>query len=158
MGKRKTTNKLKKIKTQQKPKNKTHRKNKDIPETQLTSLSKKKNTNVFTRLAFGLCLPLLLSIPSSSGSLRLKSLKKINKYFGTSFFFIAFATVNSYQDTGFFTDTHLIPCCLAPHSILKGSNLGQVSFEQFHICRVGILLTVSSGMYNYNKILYKHQS
>lgn len=54
----------------------THYKNKDIPETQLTSLSKKKNTNVFTRLAFGLCLPLLLSIPSSSGSLRLKSLKE----------------------------------------------------------------------------------
>lgn len=44
-----------------------------------TSLSKKKNTNVLTRLAFGPCLPLLLRIPSSSGSLRLKSLPRGKK-------------------------------------------------------------------------------
>jgi len=57
----------------------------------------------------------------------------------------------------FFTDTHLTACCLAPCFILKGSNLGQVAFEQFHICSIGISLAVSTGMYNYNKMLYKHQ-
>lgn len=78
MSGEKKNNKLikKKIKNKTKTKKQNTPQNKDIPETQLTSLSKKKNTNVFTRLAFGLCLPLLLSIPSSSGSLRLKSLKK----------------------------------------------------------------------------------
>lgn len=105
VGKRKRTTKFNWQKLE--PQHKT----KDIPETQLTSLSKKKNTNVFTRLAFGLCLPLLFSIPSSSASLRLKSLKE-------KFFFLqVFSSLPSPESIHIMISVFYILNTLLPGSI-----------------------------------------